>query len=811
MDNSSLLIEAQITGVIGSFDCPLDLKFYGTNDPVERENLVHQMQSDKIPVTQGASRMRQDAKTIAERKKLAEKAAKEAKKKGGIVVGADGRSYENGMADYMAGTSTEGMGPGPSLEDIVGGSERYNPRNVDQVVEEFGVKEKDLAAMPKAKQPQAMVTAMHPFQLQGLQWMLDKESPALPANGTKDVVQMWQRHSRIADAFTNLATNFSVKNPELASGGILADDMGLGKTIQTIALIMADRELGRKAKDASNATLILAPVSVMSNWSSQMQKHIKPEHALRVMFWHGTRKQTISPKHVEDYDVVISTYDSVSSEWWSQKSTHLPRQSGVFSVKWRRIILDEGHSIRNPKAKKTIAVSQLIAQSRWALTGTPIINNLKDLYSLVRFLRLSGGLSQLEIFHGAIMRPVLQGDAQGNKALQLLMSGICLRRKKEMSFIDLRLPELVEYVHKFTLHPHEQEKYDALEAQAKGTLETYKNNIGGQKGQDTYRHLLEVLLRMRQVCNHWQLVGEERLSSIMEQLDKDGAIDLTDENKAALQAMLQLLIDSQEDCPICLDTFKDPVITRCAHSFCTSCIERVIETQHKCPMCRADLESLSTTTVKPAKEISRAKIEPPSQADLADKSSLENNSSSKVEALMDILKATAQEKSNKTIVFSQWTSFLDLIQPHLLAQNIEFTRIDGSMSATQRDSALEALDNDPDTTVMLASLAVCSVGLNLVAANHVVMADSWWAPAIEDQAVDRVHRLGQKRETKVFRLVVEGSVEERVLGIQSEKRKLMGLAFAEKEGGKQRKRGGGAGLQDLMRLLGEGSQGQSQG
>ena len=99
------------------------------------------------------------------------------------------------------------------------------------------------------------------------------------------------------------------------------------------------------------------------------------------------------------------------------------------------------------------------------------------------------------------------------------------------------------------------------------------------------------------------------------------------------------------------------------------------------------------------------------------------------------------------------------------------------------------------------ALAVCSVGLNLVAANQVIMADSWWAPAIEDQAVDRVHRLGQKRETKVFRLVVEGSVEERVLGIQEEKRRLMGLAFAEKEGGKQRKRAG-AGLGDLMRLLG---------
>lgn len=804
MDNRTLMIEAQITGSKSAFDCPLQIRMYGTNEPVERENLLNEMRDDKLPTGQASERKRKEAAAQKERQRLAKEAAKKAKKNGGAVVGIDdGRNWENSMSEYMAGSSQpDGLGLGPSLEDIIGGSERFNPRNFENVVEEFGVKEQDLAAMPKATQPEALQTDMHDFQLQGLQWMLDKESPQLPPQGTQDVVQLWQRHSRMPNAFTNLATNYSITNPTLASGGILADDMGLGKTIQVISLIMADKALGRRNSGVADATLILAPVSVMSNWSTQMKRHLKPEHALRVMFWHGIRKEPITSKQIENYDVVISTYESVSSDWYSQKNTTLPRKSGPFSITWRRVILDEGHNIRNPKAKKTIAVSNLLAQSRWSLTGTPIINNLKDLYSQVRFLRLSGGLDSFEIFHGAISRPVMAGDPQGNKALQLLMGSICLRRKKEMSFIDLRLPELSEYVHKFKLHPHEQEKYDALEAQAKGTLDTYKQNMGGRKAFDTYRHLLEVLLRMRQLCNHWQLVGEERLDSIMKQLEDEGVVDLTVENKEALQKMLQLSIDSQEDCPICFDSYKDPVITRCAHIFCTPCLERVIELQGKCPMCRAELESFGSTTVKPAVETS-AISEPPAQTE-ADKASLEKNTSSKVEQLLQILAASAKDKTNKTIIFSQWTSFLDLIEVHLTAEGYKYTRIDGSMSAVTRDASLEALDNDPETTIMLASLSVCSVGLNLVAANQVIMADSWWAPAIEDQAVDRVHRLGQKRETTVFRLVVEDSVEERVLGIQSDKRKLMAMAFAEKEGGKKKNvRSGGLG--DLSRLLGESS------
>ncbi|PVH97783.1 hypothetical protein DM02DRAFT_657940 [Periconia macrospinosa] len=805
MDRRDLFVEAQISGEKGQYDCPVSLILFGTNEPIARASLVNRMRADKIPVNEATALLREEERRRKSEEQAARQAAKQlmsqAYKKGAAVVGSQqGPQYSNSMAEYAGGgSSSQGMAAKPSLQDIISGSERFNPRSAEQIVEEFGIKESDLAAMPRASQPTTLVTQLHDFQLQGLHWLLEKESPRLPAQGTKDIVQLWQRHSHIPNAFTNIATNFSVENPALASGGILADDMGLGKTIQVISLIMADRELGRRAPDTTDATLILAPVSVMSNWSTQMQLHVKPEHALRVMFYHGTRKQPITPASIGQFDVVITTFDSVSSEYYSQKSGTLPRKSGVYSVKWRRVILDEAHGIRNPKAKRTIAVTNLMAQSRWALTGTPIVNNLKDLYSLVRFLRLSGGLDSLEIFHSTIMRPVLAGDARGNKSLQMLMANICLRRKKEMSFIDLRIPELSEYVHKVTLFPHEQEKYNMLDAQAKGTLDLYRNHMGGKDASNMYRHLLEILLRMRQLCNHWKLVGEDRLDSIIKQLEAEGVVDVKDDKtRIALQQILQLSIDSQEECPVCMETLREPVITQCAHVFCTACIERVIEIQHKCPLCRAGLDNLSTTTIKPAKEISAP--EPSTQEQIIDKESLEKESSSKLVAMLSILTASAKDPSNKTIIFSQWTSFLDIIQPHLTEAGFTYARIDGSMTALQRDAALQTFDTSPTCTILLASLAVCSVGLNLVAANQVILSDTWWAPAIEDQAVDRVHRLGQKRETKVFRLVVDGSIEEKVIGIQEDKRRLMSLAFADKQDARKKSRA--AGIADFERLLG---------
>lgn len=261
---------------------------------------------------------------------------------------------------------------------------------------------------------------------------------------------------------------------------------------------------------------------------------------------------------------------------------------------------------------------------------------------------------------------------------------------------------------------------------------------------------------------------------------------LNEENTAILQEALRVFVETQEDCPVCFESLSNPVITHCKHVFCRQCITKVIQMQQKCPMCRNKLGEGDI-------------VEPAPEGGEQDEAFDAEAKSSKTEALVKILQATCKNAQSKVVIFSQWTSFLNIIQTQIAEAGYKYTRIDGSMKAEQRDAAISALENDPDTRIMLASLSVCSVGLNLVAADTVILSDSWWAPAIEDQAIDRVHRLGQTRPTTVWRLIMEETVEERVLNIQADKRELVTKAFREKTKGKSSK---DTRMADVMKLLG---------
>lgn len=189
----------------------------------------------------------------------------------------------------------------------------------------------------------------------------------------------------------------------------------------------------------------------MSNWANQMTQHVKESHALRVATHHGTKKRTA--QELMSFDVVISSYGTLASD----KKTRGP----LLSCSWRRVILDEGvrissnpppdtldlywtgfwlttkvkHNIRNAKAQLSVAACELKAESRWVLTGTPIVNTVNDLQSMVKFLKIRV-IDDPQVFTTVITRPLSQGIRSAEVLLQALMQNICLRRTKDMAFVS---------------------------------------------------------------------------------------------------------------------------------------------------------------------------------------------------------------------------------------------------------------------------------------------------------------------------------------------------------------------------------------
>jgi SNF2 family DNA or RNA helicase len=126
-------------------------------------------------------------------------------------------------------------------------------------------------------------------------------------------------------------------------------------------------------------------------------------------------------------------------------------------------------------------------------------------------------------------------------------------------------------------------------------------------------------------------------------------------------------------------------------------------------------------------------------------------------------------KVNKVIVFSQWTSMLDIVEIPLTRDGIQYIRLDGSMNISARDNAIQRFNDSQHAIVLIMSLKAAAVGLNLVAANHVILLDPWWNPTLEEQAIDRAHRIGQTREVRVYRFVMSGTVEEKMVQMQKHK------------------------------------------
>uniref|UniRef100_A0A674NN30 Transcription termination factor 2 n=1 Tax=Takifugu rubripes TaxID=31033 RepID=A0A674NN30_TAKRU len=297
-------------------------------------------------------------------------------------------------------------------------------------------------------------------------------------------------------------------------GGILADEIDLGKTLTMISLILKDKKKGEDKKKekqldkwlsktdstlvASKATLIICPTYVIHHWKREIDRHVSSSE-LSVYLYHGPNRER-SARALADYDVVVTTYSLVSQEIPVQKEEAPPSSSTLFRVAWERVVLDEAHNIKNPEVHTSVATCQLTAHARWAVTGTPIQNNLLDMYSLLKFLRYSP-FDEFKLWKAQVDN----GSDTGIKRLHILTRSLLLRRTKDQKDAKgsplVTLPGLMCKVHRPKLSQDEKKVYDGLS-------QTGSAASGSQQPQQASSTKDNLSVRLRQCCCHLSLLKE---------------------------------------------------------------------------------------------------------------------------------------------------------------------------------------------------------------------------------------------------------------------------------------------------------------
>ncbi|KAG9022469.1 hypothetical protein FRB95_014735 [Tulasnella sp. JGI-2019a] len=445
------------------------------------------------------------------------------------------------------------------------------------------------------------------------------------------------------------------------------------------------------------------------------------------------------------------------------------KHTALFDTKFLRIVLDEAHNIKNRLGKTSKACCELKGRFRWCLTGTPIQNNVEDLYPLMHFLQIRP-LNEWDTFNSQIAKPIKIGKTQiPMKRLQVVLSAIMLRRKKTDMVNGkpiLVLPDRTVALVECEFEQDELDFYTAMVERTEVTL----NKFAKSGAQNVFTSVLVLLLRLRQACCHPELCLKN-VKDDAEALNMRAKSSEKDEEEAEADELADMMAGlgvKESKCEICQDVLEPGVKSK----YCPDCELKVLVKARR--KSTADFEVEDDTPAKLP-------------------------SSTKIRKLLELLKRidAESESKDKTIVFSQFTGFLDIIQKFLKIEGFKFIRYDGSMGRDERDEALEKFRTSSRYNVALISFKAGSTGLNLTAANHVVLMDLWWNPALEDQAFDRAHRYGQKKEVFIYKLVIPRTVEERIQALQAQKRELASNALTGHKLGKK----SGLGMEELMRLF----------
>jgi len=411
--------------------------------------------------------------------------------------------------------------------------------------------------------------------------------------------------------------------------GILADDMGLGKTLQTLTHLLAEVESGR---NAGKPSLVIAPTSVVMNWQREAAKFAP---GLRVLVLQGSERKS-GFRRIPQSDLVLTSYALLHRDL-----------EALLEHEFHLLVLDEAQHVKNPGAQVTRAAGSLRAGHRLCLSGTPVENHLGELWSLMDFL-MPGFLGPLETFRSTWQTPIEKnGNEARRSALARRVGPLILRRTKHD--VAKELPPKTEIVHEIEMGEAQKDLYETV----RSTMDKQVRQALAIRGQQAQIVFLDALLKLRQICCHPRLLGEDHAGS----------------------------------------------------------------------------------------------------------------GSAKFDYLADLLE-TLREEGHRVLVFSQFTSLLEIIESHLAAEGVSYLKLTGATK--DRQSLVERFQGG-EGEVFLISLKAGGTGLTLTGADTVIHYDPWWNPAAENQATDRAYRIGQDKPVFVHKLICRQTVEERIQRMQERK------------------------------------------
>ncbi|KAI1437179.1 SNF2 family N-terminal domain-containing protein [Xylaria sp. CBS 124048] len=556
------------------------------------------------------------------------------------------------------------------------------------------------------------------------------------------------------------------------------------------------------------ATLLICPLSTIQNWEEQIKVHIKPGQ-LKYYIYHGSNRIKDANLLV-NHDVVLTTYGSVASEVTARNRN----KSGPWPLEeigWFRIVLDEAHMIREQSTLQFKAICRLQASRRWAVTGTPVQNKLDDLAALLAFLRLKP-FDEKGKFTQYITSRFKMCDPEIVPKLRVLVDSVTLRRLKD----KIDLPPRTDHLVKLDFSPNERRLYGLFEQNAQDKVQVLAAGRERMLGGKVYIHILQSILRLRLICAHGRDLLNDADLELVQGMTADSAIDIDSDDEDAKPSVAEarvyeafaLMEETNNDlCISCERRIRSPDgsdiaserdedvmghMTSCFHLLCPSCIDNwKQETSGRdmgtCPFCGSHIHFRCNELRKSKLKLEHEGHHPGNKGNKErskDGYSGYSGPHTKTIALLeDLLQSEAETEAHpneppfKSVVFSAWTSHLDLIEIALTSANIGFTRLDGKMNRPARSAAMTAFREDKAIHVILVSISAGGLGLNLVTGNTVYMMEPQYNPAAESQAIDRVHRLGQKRPVRTVRYIMRDSIEEKMLLLQEKKTKLASLSM----------------------------------